>query len=78
MLSVSPEADITCSNSNLQVSTAELKKDTYGKMIKSEINYGKILVVEDGKIIEHGTHDSLSVTNGLYARLRNLQFFGGA
>ena len=38
----------------------------------------QILVMEDGKITEHGTHDSLTAVDGLYARLCNLQFFGGA
>ena len=38
----------------------------------------QILVMEDGKIAEHGTHHSLTAANGLYKRLCNLQFFGGA
>lgn len=38
----------------------------------------QILVMEDGKITEHGTHDGLTAVDGLYARLCNLQFFGGA
>ena len=37
----------------------------------------QILVVEDGKINERGTHESLTKENGLYARLCNLQFFDG-
>ncbi|MGB2462630.1 MAG: ABC transporter ATP-binding protein [Candidatus Puniceispirillaceae bacterium] len=37
----------------------------------------QILVMENGKITERGTHDSLTAANGLYARLCNLQFFGG-
>ena len=37
----------------------------------------QILVMEDGKITEHGTHDSLTAVDGLYARLCNLQFFAG-
>ena len=36
----------------------------------------QILVVENGIITERGTHDSLTTTKGLYARLCNLQFFG--
>ena len=36
------------------------------------------LVMEGGKITEYGTHDNLTAANGLYARLCNLQFFGGA
>ena len=38
----------------------------------------QILVMEGGKITEYGTHDNLTAANGLYARLCNLQFFGGA
>lgn len=34
----------------------------------------KILVLKDGKLLEHGTHDSLISTNGLYAELYENQF----
>jgi ATP-binding cassette, subfamily B, bacterial len=34
----------------------------------------RILVMEDGRIVEEGTHDSLVTENGLYARLARLQF----
>ncbi len=34
----------------------------------------RILVMEHGRIIEQGTHDSLTVAGGLYARLAKLQF----
>ena len=33
----------------------------------------QILVLEDGKIMEQGTHDQLAGKNGLYARLWELQ-----
>lgn len=33
-----------------------------------------ILVVDDGRIVQRGTHDSLSEEGGLYRRLRDLQF----
>ncbi|MGI9155510.1 MAG: ABC transporter ATP-binding protein [Marmoricola sp.] len=33
-----------------------------------------ILVMEDGAIVEQGTHDSLLLTDGAYARLYNAQF----
>jgi ATP-binding cassette subfamily B protein len=36
----------------------------------------RILVLEQGKIVEHGTHASLVAANGLYARLARLQFEG--
>lgn len=34
----------------------------------------RILVMEEGRIVEEGTHDSLQRTGGLYARLADLQF----
>ena len=38
----------------------------------------QILVLEDGKIMEQGTHDQLAGENGLYARLWELQNQAGA
>ncbi|MBC8128712.1 MAG: ATP-binding cassette domain-containing protein [Rhizobiaceae bacterium] len=37
----------------------------------------RILVVEEGRIVEEGTHASLIARNGLYARLARLQFETG-
>ena len=37
-----------------------------------------ILVMEDGAIVEQGTHDQLLVANGAYARLYNAQLRGAA
>jgi len=34
----------------------------------------RILVLDHGRIVEHGTHASLSASGGLYARLAKLQF----
>ncbi|RCL01027.1 MAG: ABC transporter permease/ATP-binding protein [Candidatus Tokpelaia sp. JSC188] len=34
----------------------------------------RILVMDNGKIIEEGRHDTLMKKNGLYARLAKLQF----
>jgi ATP-binding cassette subfamily B protein len=36
----------------------------------------RIMVMEQGRIVEHGTHASLVAANGLYARLARLQFEG--
>ena len=37
----------------------------------------RILVMDEGRIIEEGTHQSLIRQAGLYARLARLQFHGG-
>jgi ATP-binding cassette subfamily B protein len=38
----------------------------------------RIIVMEAGRIVATGTHDSLVAEGGLYARLAKLQFTGGA
>ena len=38
----------------------------------------RILVMDEGQIVEEGTHATLVARNGLYARLARLQFEGGA
>jgi ATP-binding cassette subfamily B protein len=34
----------------------------------------RIVVMDAGRIVEEGTHDDLSKSGGLYARLASLQF----
>jgi ATP-binding cassette subfamily B protein len=34
----------------------------------------RIIVLDHGRIVEQGTHDSLVAANGVYARLAALQF----
>jgi ATP-binding cassette subfamily B protein len=36
----------------------------------------RIIVMDEGKIVQTGTHESLIAEEGLYARLANLQFNG--
>ncbi len=38
----------------------------------------RIIVLDDGRIVEQGTHDVLSKAGGLYARLARLQFTNAA
>src|SRR6185369_9687455 len=37
----------------------------------------KIVVMEEGKIVEEGDHESLMAKGGLYQKFHNLQFKGG-
>ena len=37
-------------------------------------NADKIAVIDDGKIVEQGTHDELINKNGMYSTLYNQQF----
>ena len=41
--------------------------------IYTQLRFDKIVILEDGKIIEQGTHDSLIMLNGYYAELYRMQ-----
>ncbi|HYC24831.1 MAG TPA: ABC transporter transmembrane domain-containing protein [Roseiarcus sp.] len=42
------------------------------------VNANRIIVIDEGCIVEQGTHQSLLAADGLYARLARLQFEAGA
>jgi ATP-binding cassette, subfamily B, bacterial len=42
------------------------------------VNADRILVIEEGRVVEEGSHASLMAANGLYSRLARLQFETGA
>ena len=42
------------------------------------LSANRILVLDEGRVVEEGTHDELVRNNGLYARLARLQFQNGA
>jgi ATP-binding cassette subfamily B protein len=42
------------------------------------LNASRILVLDNGRLVEVGTHETLVAKNGLYARLAKLQFETGA
>ena len=57
----------------VQKGFAELAKDRTVLMIahrlSTVVGADKIVVIEDGRVVEQGTHDELLVRDGLYARM---------
>lgn len=62
----------------IQAALAELSKGRTTFVVAHRLstvkNADEILVVEDGRITERGTHDTLAASDGLYAKLYRYQF----
>ncbi|VFP84510.1 Lipid A export ATP-binding/permease protein MsbA [Candidatus Erwinia haradaeae] len=68
----------TESERSIQTALEELQKNRTSLVISHRLssieNADKIIVVEDGKIVESGTHRRLLAANGSYAQLYKMQF----
>lgn len=66
------------SEKNVQAALDQLMKDRTTLIIAHRlstiVNADRILVFDEGKLVESGTHQSLITAGGLYARLAALQF----
>jgi ATP-binding cassette subfamily B protein len=72
--------------SNVDTRTEELIQESMDRLTKGRTSFviahrlstirnaDLILVMENGNVVEKGTHDSLMAKNGVYAKLYNAQF----
>ena len=86
MISKKPYLILDEATSNVDTRTEELVQQAMDKLTKGKTSFiiahrlstirnaDKILVVNNGKIIEQGTHDELLNKNGFYAEMYNSQF----
>ena len=86
MISKKPYLILDEATSNVDTRTEELVQKAMDKLATDKTSFiiahrlstirnaDKILVINDGKIIEQGTHDELLSQNGFYAELYNSQF----
>jgi|GEM_PF-4289113 len=58
------------------VSCNSSARKTVPHRLPKVLSCDRILVMDQGRIVEEGTHASLVAANGLYARLARLQFEG--
>ncbi len=65
------------SESKVQAALADFSKDRTTLVIAHRLstvrNADRIVVVEDGRVVESGGHDELVSSGGVYARLAELQ-----
>jgi len=70
------------SEEQIQIALERVKKDRTTLVIAHRLstvqNADKILVLEEGRLVESGKHNALISENGIYSRLANLQFVGQA
>ncbi len=72
--------------SSVDSETEELIQNALSKMLKGRTSIviahrlstiqkaNKIIVIDKGEIVEHGTHEELLILNGFYAQLNKMQF----
>ncbi len=70
------------SEEQIQIALERVKKDRTTLVIAHRLstvqNADKILVLDEGRLVESGNHNSLISENGIYSRLASLQFVGQA
>ena len=70
----------TMTEEKIQQALADLMKNRTTFVIAHRLSTirdaDSVIVLDQGRIVEHGTHDDLSTQNGHYRRIYDLQFGG--